>query len=366
MTSDSEATFEFDVALSFAGEDRTYVHGIADRLLSRGVRVFYDEFAAADTWGTDLGEFLDEMYRNKARFTVAFISTDYVRKPWPTHERRSALARALSQPQPYFLPVRLDDSDVPGLRSTVGFVDARRMTPERIVDLVLEKIGRLPGQAQPTPMRMGVPENAEQQLQLLARRPSGWEYMLFAGVLKQGLRATESKWRDHRVKYVRRTGPRLDNTRAFAFLGDALHEADSIVDNLVRLLSPEVQESAFGPPGVPGDPAQIEYIGERFITSYEDLLSWGMRIRGTMVPEELSRIFEITARFLDKPIENFREFVSRYAAEADRLPERLANPSDRPIDMSFTLVIDIDERTQNEHKREMKRLKRKRFWGQLD
>lgn len=39
-------TFEFDVALSFAGEDRGYVHPIAERLRERGIRVFYDDFCS--------------------------------------------------------------------------------------------------------------------------------------------------------------------------------------------------------------------------------------------------------------------------------------------------------------------------------
>jgi hypothetical protein len=97
VTEESATTFEYDVALSFAGEDRSYVHGIAERLHDHGVRVFYDEFMVVDTWGADLIEMFDEVYRKKARFTVAFISSHYVAKQWPTHERRSALARALTQ-----------------------------------------------------------------------------------------------------------------------------------------------------------------------------------------------------------------------------------------------------------------------------
>jgi hypothetical protein len=36
-------TFEYDVCLSFAGEDRSYVRHVANVLKSRGIRVFYDE-----------------------------------------------------------------------------------------------------------------------------------------------------------------------------------------------------------------------------------------------------------------------------------------------------------------------------------
>ena len=37
--------FTYDVALSFAGEQRAYVEHVADCLRARGVRVFYDEMS---------------------------------------------------------------------------------------------------------------------------------------------------------------------------------------------------------------------------------------------------------------------------------------------------------------------------------
>ena len=36
-------TFDFDVALSYAGEDRAYVQQVAALLQRRDIRVFYDE-----------------------------------------------------------------------------------------------------------------------------------------------------------------------------------------------------------------------------------------------------------------------------------------------------------------------------------
>ncbi|RGL79661.1 TIR domain-containing protein [Eggerthella lenta] len=44
----------YDVALSFAGEDRQVVEEIALMLVESGVRVFYDEFEQDILWGKDL------------------------------------------------------------------------------------------------------------------------------------------------------------------------------------------------------------------------------------------------------------------------------------------------------------------------
>jgi hypothetical protein len=116
MTNDLNIAFQFDVALSFAGEDRQYVDVIADRLRTRGVRVFYDRYEQATLWGKDLYEHLDQVYQGAARYCVLFASEHYANKVWTNHERRSAQARALRENEEYILPVRFDDTDIP--RST--------------------------------------------------------------------------------------------------------------------------------------------------------------------------------------------------------------------------------------------------------
>jgi len=130
----------YDVALSFAGEDRSYVEKVAACLKEAGVRVFYDKFESADLWGKDLVAHLQDVYQNRARYCVLFISERYVNKPWPRHERRSAQARALVAGQEYLLPARFDDTALPGLPPTIGFVDLRNMEPTDLAKLILEKL----------------------------------------------------------------------------------------------------------------------------------------------------------------------------------------------------------------------------------
>ncbi len=43
-------SFIYDVALSFAGEDRDYVEEVATILKSFKVRVFYDKFEETNLW----------------------------------------------------------------------------------------------------------------------------------------------------------------------------------------------------------------------------------------------------------------------------------------------------------------------------
>ncbi len=78
-------------------------------------------------YGTVPEKLLAEIYQKRTRFVVMFISKYYVEKAWPSHERRHAQARALYAKEEYILPARFDDTEVPGLASTVGYIDLRSM-----------------------------------------------------------------------------------------------------------------------------------------------------------------------------------------------------------------------------------------------
>jgi hypothetical protein len=133
--SDLVEPLEYDVALSFAGEDRQHADGLATILREHQVRVFYDSTEQADLWGRNLIEHLHDVYSRRARFCVMFVSRDYAAKAWPTHERRAALERAFHESaREYVLPIRIDSTPVPGLPSTVGYLS---------IELGIDEIARL-------------------------------------------------------------------------------------------------------------------------------------------------------------------------------------------------------------------------------
>lgn len=138
---------EFEVALSFAGPERVYVEEVARILREAGVRVFYDDFEAERLWGEDLAVHFDQVYRRSARYVVPFISHEYAERAWPRHEFRSALARAVTEREAYILPVRFDDTELPGLRPTIGYLDAQKLRPADIAQRIMAKLGRAVDQA---------------------------------------------------------------------------------------------------------------------------------------------------------------------------------------------------------------------------
>lgn len=131
---------KYDVCLSFAGEQRDYVDQVAACLRQAEIRLFYDRYETAALWGVDLVERLDEVFRGQARFCVMFVSADYADKVWTTHERRSAQARAVESASTYILPVRFDQTEIPGLLGSVGYLNAGELTPRQLAVLIVEKI----------------------------------------------------------------------------------------------------------------------------------------------------------------------------------------------------------------------------------
>ncbi len=74
--------YDYDILLSFAGEDREVARKIAGQLRERGVEVFFDEYEEADLWGKDLYEHLSKVYSEEGRYCIMLISEHYAKKAW--------------------------------------------------------------------------------------------------------------------------------------------------------------------------------------------------------------------------------------------------------------------------------------------
>ncbi|MDE0484410.1 MAG: TIR domain-containing protein [Candidatus Poribacteria bacterium] len=131
---------KYDVALSFAGEDRKYAKELADLLNKNGYLCFYDENELANLWGKNLYDHLSSIYKDKARYCVMFLSKHYDQQLWTNHERQMAQARAFQENREYILPVRLDDTEIPGIPPTIGYLDLRSITIEEVYEALDKKL----------------------------------------------------------------------------------------------------------------------------------------------------------------------------------------------------------------------------------
>lgn len=136
--------YKYDIAFSFSGDDREYVEEVAQILKDNDVAVFYDMFEQIDLWGKDLGIHFDYVYRKAAKYCVPFISATYKEKIWTNHEIKTAISRAINSNEEYILPARFDDTEIDGIRPTIGYLDLKKITPSQLAEKIILKLGKEP------------------------------------------------------------------------------------------------------------------------------------------------------------------------------------------------------------------------------
>ena len=109
-----------------------------------GDRVFFDEFVEEELLGKDLYSYLHNIYSTSSRYCVMMVSKSYSRRAWTNHERRGSQERTLNQAGgEYILPVMIDETKLPGLFSTVGYVSITRGAVY-IATLIHKKLWNVP------------------------------------------------------------------------------------------------------------------------------------------------------------------------------------------------------------------------------
>lgn len=141
-TEESKGSFDFDIVISYASEDGQLVQEVAKQLRALGFKVFFDQFEEAKLalWGTNMFDFLADIYSKRGRFCMIFISEHYTKKAWTTHERQQAQARAMREKEPYILPVKIDDTELTGMPSTINYFDLRKRSTQELVSMASKKL----------------------------------------------------------------------------------------------------------------------------------------------------------------------------------------------------------------------------------
>lgn len=79
-------TESYDIALSFAGEDREYAQMLHDVLVDNGYAVFYDFAEQHRLLANDVEEYLGPIYESGSRYVVAVLGKTYGNKRWTLFE----------------------------------------------------------------------------------------------------------------------------------------------------------------------------------------------------------------------------------------------------------------------------------------
>lgn len=145
MGADNENNdFIYDVAFSFAGEQRDFVSRVYMILTDKyKLKVFYDQDPEiqAKLWGKDFTEEFPKVYGEQSKWCLLFISKEYKEKYWTTYEKRIVLAKAIKEKGDYLLPARFDDTEIPGILSTVGYINVSQMSPDEFSEKIMLRLG---------------------------------------------------------------------------------------------------------------------------------------------------------------------------------------------------------------------------------
>ena len=105
--------YNYDFAISYAGEDKKYANKIYNSLLqiSQDFKIFYSPKEQVALIGQDGENFFERLFK-EAKQVIVIISKSYKKKIWTRYEWDIILERELEN---RFIPIRLDKVKILGL-----------------------------------------------------------------------------------------------------------------------------------------------------------------------------------------------------------------------------------------------------------
>jgi hypothetical protein len=134
----------YDIAFSFAGDDRDYVERTRRACGRLGLRVMYDRDLGNHWWGENYLVEQRKIYGAGSWFFVPFISSAYFRRRIPADEFAAAMWADVERGGGYILPVLIGDGRVPAhlLPRHVGFLRAEDHSPVALAVELRRKVDR--------------------------------------------------------------------------------------------------------------------------------------------------------------------------------------------------------------------------------
>jgi hypothetical protein len=153
----------YDVALSFANEDRSIAREIAISLKKEDISVFFNEDSSAELWGQNLFDYLEKVYTD-SKLCIVILSNSYTEKQWTNNELRNLIAHSISRPSFSILPLHIGDAPIPKGLAHIGYVQLDFLSPQELTQIVKERLASL------SPPK---PETRQENFHVI-KRETGW------------------------------------------------------------------------------------------------------------------------------------------------------------------------------------------------
>ena len=138
----SDSAHRFRIALSFPGEYRDFVKTVATHLAAAlgSERILYDEYYEAEFARPNLDTYLQALYHDESELIVMFLCAEYEDKEWCGLEWRAIRDLIKKRNSASVMPCRFDDTEIPGLFSTDGYVWIGDRQPQEIAQVILQRL----------------------------------------------------------------------------------------------------------------------------------------------------------------------------------------------------------------------------------
>ncbi|HLK55897.1 MAG TPA: TIR domain-containing protein, partial [Chthonomonadaceae bacterium] len=125
--------FAYDVFLSHSSQDKPAVRELAQRLQADGLRVWLDEWEIqpGDMIGLQIEKGLEQ-----SRTLILVMSQNAFASEWVTLERHTVLFRDPTNKDRRFIPLLLDQTDIPDILRQFAYVDWREPTDQQYARLL--------------------------------------------------------------------------------------------------------------------------------------------------------------------------------------------------------------------------------------
>ena len=135
---EQDNSFEYDFAISFAGNNRDLARLISNNLEILDARVFFDENYEANYLGKAWSKEFKRIFSTDSRFVVCLLDVEHEKRIWPTFERECFTPRI---PDGSVIPVYLDDTTFVGIpKDIIGIMFKAYSIDDKLQDIVIEEI----------------------------------------------------------------------------------------------------------------------------------------------------------------------------------------------------------------------------------
>ncbi|ACU88346.1 DUF4062 domain-containing protein [Desulfomicrobium baculatum] len=190
-------------------------------------------------------------------------------------------------------------------------------------------------------------------LEILLQKPTGWEYLLFAEVFRESVRALRNRRYDYDYGLnfassisINEMGPLMN------WLSTHTDGMVRVSDSLIRLMN-QALPVAFGAPGEPGDPSHLVYIAKSLGAAYAKAIEWGLEFQRIHTDDAYSRLMQITSGMTKNIISEIEEFAEHVHSQLNTAFAREI-PEGEIVRLELTLTLTAPD--MSEFNAEMERL----------